>query len=214
MSPRWPALALALLAAGSVHASAQEAWRFRVLLDGNEIGRHVFEAREFEARDGGASRELVSQAEFRVRLLFFDAFRYDHRATERWRGDCLESMSARTRQNGRVETVEAARDGEALLVRTPRGEQRLRGCVRSFAYWNPDILRGGALLNAQTGESVSVSVTPLGRETLNVRGRPESTRRYRLSGPDIAIDLWYDGAGDWVALESRVRGGVLRYEIL
>ncbi|KAF0103632.1 MAG: hypothetical protein FD187_900 [bacterium] len=209
MSPRWPAFALALLTAGTVQAAAQETWRFRVLLDGDEIGRHVF-----EARGDGATRELVSQADFRVRLLFFDAFRYDHRATERWRGDCLESMRARTRQNGRVDTVEAARDGEGFVVRTPRGEQRLQGCVRSFAYWNPDILRGGPLLNAQTGESVPVSVTPLGRETLSVRGRPESTRRYRLSGPDIAIDLWYAGNGDWVALESRLPSGVLRYEIL
>jgi hypothetical protein len=41
-----PAFALALLTAGTVQAAAQEAWRFRVLLDGDEIGRHVFEARE------------------------------------------------------------------------------------------------------------------------------------------------------------------------
>ena len=211
MSGRLLGCVLALLIAASGHARAgtQEAWRFRVLLDGDEIGRHVF-----ESRPDGATRELVSQADFRVRILFFDAFRYEHRATERWRGDCLESLSARTTENGRSESVDASRDDAGFLVRTKRGQSRLQGCVRSFAYWNPDILRGGYLLNAQTGESVPVNVTGLGQETLTVRGRTQNTRRYRLSGPDIAIDLWYSGQGDWVALESRVKGGVIRYEIL
>ena len=202
-------LTLLIIASGYARAGTQEAWRFKVLLDGDEIGRHVF-----ESRTDGATRELVSQADFRVRILFFNAFRYEHRATERWRGECLESLIARTTENGRIQDVDASRDGTAFVVRTKRGQNRLQGCVRSFAYWNPDILRGGPLLNAQTGESVPVNVTGLGQETLTVRGRPQNTQRYRLAGPDIAIDLWYSSQGDWVALESRVKGGVIRYEIL
>ncbi len=203
-------LVLLIAASGIARAGVQDAWRFRVLLDGDEIGRHVF-----EKRIDGATREVVSQADFRVRLLFFDAFRYDHRATERWRGDCLESLSAHTKENGDIETVEAARDEAGFLVRTKRGQSRLQGCVRSFAYWNPDLLlRGGPLLNAQTGDTVSVNVTALGQESLTVRGRPLNTQRYRLSGPGLVIDLWYSSHGDWVGLESRVKTGVIRYEIL
>ena len=47
------------------------------------------------------SRELTSEAHFRVRFLFIDAYRYEHRARERWQGDCLESLEARTDTNGK-----------------------------------------------------------------------------------------------------------------
>jgi hypothetical protein len=189
--------------------AAQTTLRFNVLLDGDPIGHH-----RFELRDGASAREVVSQADFRVRLLFVDVYRYRHTATERWVGDCLEALSARTDDNGEIEVVTARRSGDGLVVDATRTQGRHGGCVRSFAYWNPRILDGGRLLNAQTGEYLPIRVLPLGEERVPVRGRLESTRRYRLIGEGVEIDLWYAGE-DWVALESRAGDGRrLRYELL
>ena len=206
---------LAGLALGAVAAmagastAAQTTLRFNVLLDGDPIGEH-----RFELRDRGSAREVVSQADFRVRLLFVDLYRYRHTATERWLGDCLEALSARTDDNGEIEVVAARRSGAGLVVDATRSQGRHGGCVRSFAYWNPRILDAGRLLNAQTGEYLPIRVLPLGEERLPVRGRLESTRRYRLIGEGVEIDLWYAG-DDWVALESRTgEGRRLRYESL
>jgi hypothetical protein len=180
---------------------------FRVLLDGKPIGQH-----RFELREDGDSREVLSQAEFKVRFLFLYVYRYQHTATERWRGDCLESLDARTDDNGDIGTVDASRRGDGLTVKTTRSQDVYQGCVRSFAYWNPKILEGGRLLNAQTGEYLPVRVLAMGEDRIPVKGRIEPTRRYRLTGKDIDIDLWYTLDREWVALESNVDDGhLLRY---
>jgi steroid 5-alpha reductase family enzyme len=212
---RWGLLVLVGLALGAIvgiaaaSTATHTTLRFNVLLDGDPIGQH-----RFELRGSGPTREVVIQADFRVRLLLLDVYRYRHTATERWLGDCLETLSARTDDNGKIETVTARRSGDGLVVDATRAQGRHGGCVRSFAYWNPRILDGGRLLNAQTGAYMPIRVLPLGEERVPVRGRLESTRRYRLIGEGVEIDLWYAGE-DWVALESRAGAGRrLRYELL
>lgn len=175
-----------LLAAAPACAEAR-AWDFRVFLDEREIGRH-----RFTLSGRGAERELRSEARFDVRVLLIPAYRYRHDALERWRGDCLVSLSATTDDNGEPSAVDW------------RGQSG--ACEMSFAYWNPRILQARRLLNAQTGEVVPVTATAQGEETVQVRGRLVLAQRHRLTGPKLAIDLWYAG-GEWVALQSEAAGG-------
>lgn len=202
-------LALALLAPAPAFATAGQEWRFRVLLDEREIGSHRFSVTE---RDG--ERVVESDASFAVRLLFVDAYRYVHSARERWRGDCLESIEARTEDNGRELSVSGVRDGERLELTTPHGPASLPGCVMSFAYWNPAMLGQPRLLNAQTGEHTEVRVEPLGNEPLRVRDRQVLAQRYAVHADGFRVDLWYAPGNRWVQLESRTAGGQrLRYLI-
>jgi len=184
------ATALLAMLTAATHADTRE-WRFDVSLDGRPIGEHRFQLREADD-----TRELVSEANFRVRILFFDAYRYAHRAEERWRGNCLQRLDARTDTNGRKTEVNV---------------EPTDTCVQTFAYWNPSILEARTLLNPQTGEYVPVEVRKLGTETL--AGQP--AERFRLVGAGrdpLEIDLWYSPARDWLALESRTpEGRRLRY---
>ena len=184
---------LALAFAFSIDSQAvSRSWNFRVLLDGREIGRHTFSREE-----AGDAARVVVEARFDVRFLFVTAYRYEHRAEERWRGGCLVSLEARTDDNGVRKDVRV----------------QPRDCTWSFAYWDPAILRADRLLNAQTGEVLPVRATALGVETIPVRGRETAATRHRLTAPGLSIDLWYDGP-EWVALESSVEGGRrLRYEL-
>ena len=166
---------------------------FSVMLDGRDVGNHSFTLQE-----RGAERELVSEAAFAVRVAGITFFRYRHEAAERWRGDCLESLVARTDRNG---------ERQAVDWRSPQG------CTMSYAYWNPKILTQKALLDPQTGKVEPVSVTPLGEEMLDVRGRRLATQRWRIANREGAVDLWYSD-GSWVALEAIVAGGRrLRYTL-
>jgi uncharacterized protein DUF6134 len=197
-SRAWRTCLAALAAAGAVAPhqaaatdTATREWRFQVSLDGRHIGEH-----SFLLRGSGDSRELTSEARFRVRVLFYDAYRYDHRAQETWRGDCLERLDASTDENGK----------RTVVAVTPLDE-----CVQTFAYWNPTILTARRLLNPQTGEYVPVQVRDLGSEV--IAGRP--TERFRLTGggrTPLQIDLWYSPAREWLALESLTpEGRRLRY---
>jgi hypothetical protein len=187
------ALATGTLTTGTLTtgAAAQGArvWDFRVYLDNAAIGTH-----RFTLRQQGEERELASEARFEVKLMFFTAYRYAHRANERWRGDCLTALNSRTDDNGTPFAV--AKEREALP-----------GCIMSFAYWNPQILRQSRLLNAQTGEHEAVSISALGEESIAVRGAQVPARRYRISGPKNPIELWYSATGEWLALASTLEGG-------
>lgn len=201
---------ITLLAAG-LAAAAQESrvWDFRATLDGSPIGYH-----RFTLSDAGAARELKSETRFQVRVLGFTVYRYVHDATERWRGDCLERLTARTDDNGKTSSVDALSEGERMAVNGPRGREMLDGCVMSFAYWNPQILRQSRLLNAQTGVYEATKIAALGEESVMVRGNRVLARRYRIDGAGSPIDIWYAANDEWVALESAVAGGRrLRYAL-
>lgn len=198
---------LAMLGATASAPAQERAWSFRVDLDGSPIGHHRFTLRE----DAGG-RELVTQARFTVKVLGITAYRYAHDATERWRGDCLEQLTAHTDDDGKRAEVTARKSGARVAVSGSGGRRELDACVMTFAYWNPAILTQKRLLNTQTGEYEAVSVREIGRESITVRGSPVEASRYRITGTRHPIDLWYSAQNEWLALESPVDGGRrLRY---
>jgi hypothetical protein len=205
-----PLLAALLLLVGLVPDALGEVrfWNFRVTLDGREIGQH-----RFTLTTTGDARELRGEARFDVRVLFVSAYRYFHEAVKRWNGGCLDSLVARTETNGARQDVSASARGDRFVVERPDRREEHRGCVMSFAYWNPGILQANALLNSQTGEFVPVTITAQGDDRVDVRGRTLSAQRHRIVAPQLRIDLWY-ADGQWVALEALAQGGRrLRYEL-
>jgi len=203
-------LAIFVLLANLPGAHAEmSTWNFRVLLDGREIGNH-----QFTVRRSGDEREVRSEAQYDVRVVFVSVYRYLHEAVERWNGNCMQSLASRTETNGERKAVNAVVRGNRLQVERPDGRDEHEGCVMSFAYWNPQILKAQRLLNSQTGEFVAVKITAQGEETIEVRGKPLTAQRHRISGPSLQIDLWYAG-GQWIALEAPAQGGRrLRYELM
>lgn len=201
---------LLLLLAGPMPAVAAVGdWDFRVLLDGREIGRH-----RYTLESEGQSQYLRSEARFDVRLLFISAFRYDHKALERWDSGCLQSLDSRTETNGEQVAVTARARNGRLVVERSSGQDEYEGCVMSFAYWDPRILDAERLLNSQTGELVPVQVIARGTEAVIVRGKKLAAARHRIQGRGLEIDLWYADR-HWVALEALTDGGRrLRYELL
>lgn len=184
-------------------------WEFRVMLDDRDIGYHRFEVREQENVE-----RVDIEARFKVDVLFFTAYRYDHDNLETWRGACLSAIESNTNDNGeRFEVQGEARDGTFALERRDDSAQLDGDCVRTFAYWNPDILNAEQLLNAQTGEVKDVSIERVGTTPFEVDGVPVTSEEYLLSMADGKIRLWYEqGSGQWLGLETRAKGDrTLRY---
>lgn len=204
------AVCLFLLAAfsGAAVSAAQAAgpqrgeWDFEVTLDGKPIGEHRFALASTDAGE----RKLTSEAQFAVKLLGLTVYRYKHSATERWDGDCLRQLAARTDDDGTRSQVSAERKGNALDVATSKGSQALDGCVMTFAYWNPAIRSQAQLLNAQTGQVEAVQVSRAGSGSVDVRGQSVQATRWRIDNPVQPIDVWYTAQGEWVGLDSTVKG--------
>jgi len=197
-------------AMGSANVGGAQDWRFTVYLDDKEIGYH-----NFEWTPGLQTQIVRIQAAFEVKFLFFTAYTYTHTNVEQWSGDCLVSIDAITNDNGDEHIVRGVRQNDGnFVVEKNREEAVLSGCVKSFSYWDPTILKATRLLNSQTGEYMSINVIPLGSRDLEVGGQRVSSNVYRLQGDKLQIDLWYSQDNRWLALESTTANGKrLRYQI-
>lgn len=201
---------LALLINSSAAYADNREWRFRVLLDEKEIGRHDF---ILQQQDSGLV--LQSEANFEYRLLFVKLYGYEHRATETWSGNCLTGMQSKTDDNGDPFEVSGALQEGQFIVRGNAGVTKLPPCSMSFAYWNPVFLQEEQLINIQNGEVVDIEVSEPEAEQLLVRGELRDAFRYQLRAGKMRIQLWYSDNEEWLALESEARGGrMLRYELL
>ncbi len=211
-----PGILLMLLFASATQSGlasslpATREWNFQVYLGDSAIGHHRFRLIE---EDNQVT--LVTEADFKVRLFFFTAYRYQHVNTEIWRGDCLHRIESHTDANGRILNVQGTQEPAGFRIRKPEMQEPVQGCIKSFAYWNPDILEEDVLLNPQTGELTDIDVQLQAEETLRVQGREVPARRYRLQTRDLALDVWYSSDSEWLALESTTKDGrTLRYELI
>jgi hypothetical protein len=83
-------LAKILLVTGSIllFATPLQAreWAFDVYLDKTKIGQHIFQLND--------AQQLISQAKFNVKVLFINAYQYQHKAVENWQNNCLTALEA------------------------------------------------------------------------------------------------------------------------
>ena len=175
-------------------------WAFDVYLDKTKIGQHTFKLNN--------AQELVSQAKFNVKVLFINAYQYQHKAVENWQNNCLKNLEANTVENDVTTKINGQlRDGN-FVVDNGEEKQALPSCPMTFAYWNQKILQQSKLLNPQNAEWLDTKIIKLGTEMLDVKGNKVETTRYKLDAslngkPKLDIELWYENrSNDWVALKS------------
>jgi hypothetical protein len=191
-------------------AVAAREWNFRVYLDDAEIGYHNFRLENQEGR-----QRLITEADFKVKFLFVTAYRYRHENTEVWQGDCLVDIEARTNANGKKLQVRGTRQEDIFRVEAAGMRNEIPECVKTFAYWNADVLEESSLLNAQTGELLDIDVESVASEAVTVQGEEVEALRYRLRAKGVDLDLWYSKDSRWLGLESTTKGGrKLRYELI
>ena len=173
---------------------------FQVFLNDREVGRHEFlihrKKRQIEV-DSSLNIEFKAMGLFKMQ--------YAHRAREIWRDGCLQSLISETKKRGKEINVEVQQSDSGILVKGSKSTQTLNGCVRTFAYWNPQFLYEDYLLNAENGEYLPVKVTS--NALVNNSGSKVS-----IEGSKVDIQLEYDTAGEWLSLRSELKmGGILRY---
>ena len=195
------------LATTTAEYDKQQTWNFRVMLDDQPIGSH-----KVRVNSSDDTIAVHTVANFDVRILFIPVYSYEHEAKEKWSDGCVVNISSKTDDNGKLFFINSARNTQNLSLSTHDGASQIDGCVRTFAYWDVNLLQSDRLLNTQTGEYLPVSVTDLGVGTLEIDGTEVQARSFRLVAEDMTIDLWYTKDMRWLALESVTdNGSVLRY---
>lgn len=194
--------------------ASQQAWSagshtydFKVFLGEDEIGRQ-----RFEVSSEGERTNVRVDAQFTVKFLRITVYTYRHTDVETWEGTCLREIRAETDDNGESFFVNGIFRNGQLRVKTQAGDWTGEGCIQTFAYWNPEWIKGERLLNSQTGEHQPASILVVGEETIPVQGVPTRTTHRRIVTDKFTIDLWYTLNDRWVALHSTTKtGDILRY---
>ena len=185
----------------------QQTWNFRVMLDDQPIGSHKVRV---DSSEGNIAVHTI--ANFDVRILFIPVYSYEHEAKENWNDGCVVNISSITDDNGKQFFINSTGGAQNLSLSTHDGAADINGCVRTFAYWDVNLLKSDRLLNTQTGEYLPVSITDMGMGFLDIDGKEVQARSFRLVAEEMTIDLWYTKDMRWLALESITEGGsVLRY---
>lgn len=188
------ALGAALMLAATTAAQAATAQAtprtltYQILMGDDPIGTETV-----KLEPQGDATKVAVNATTRVKVLFIN-FRYDHQREELWKGGTLDSMRAKTDDDGTPHAIEMARRGAgyALTVDGKTGEAPANALPLTL--WTPEVLKRPTLLSVIDGKPYSVRTESLGTETLDIGGRAIKAQHHRISG-DVERDLWFDADG-------------------
>ena len=191
-------------------ASAEE-WNFDVFLDKSKIGKHTFTLND---------NTLTSRAKFNVKVLFINAYQYDHTSKEQWDNGCLTEIDVNTTEDKVNTKVKGKKIASGFEISDGKKNQTLPACTMTFAYWNPKIFTQTKLLNPQNAEYLDTVFENLGNDNILVKGKATDTTHYKLTGAlngknKLKIELWYNQKNEWVALKSTTpEGYIITYKLI
>lgn len=209
-------------------AAAPQSLTFAVTRNGESIGTHTV-----RFVNEGDRRKVSTDISFSVKTMGVAVYRYVHHSTENWQGDRLQSLSARTDDNGNTYKVEVSRIGEQLrvnreerkpIIRAPSLEQYLPaetkaesetvpGTTLPTSLWNVRLPAQSVLINIQHGRQSRFQVSKLGQETIKTSSQSVQATHYRYAG-EIRFDQWFDANGRWVkAIFTAHDGSTIDYTL-
>jgi hypothetical protein len=197
-------LLLGLACGGSALAASPvgDQLRFQVRRNGSEIGTHVLEFSR-----GADSLDIRIAVDIAVGIGPLVLFRYRLRGTEQWRGGQVVQADVTTNDNGRAAFMRARREAEGLWVEGSRSGRYLAPAGSLPAtHWNP-AEHDAPMVNPQDGTLFRPMVARTGPGQMQL---PDGTgctcRRFTLTG-EPEMQLWYDQADAWTALQAPGKDG-------
>jgi len=160
---------------------------YNVVREGSQIGTNTVDV---ERR--GDTTQVRIKAKISVKIMYVEAYRYDHEATETWKGGQLVAFHSVTDDNGTRHTITAT-PAAGKLDLTVDGKQSTGPLtLRPASLWDKSFDGQSELFDPANGKRMAVKVKKVGSEQISVHGAPHKTDHYRISG-ELERDLWFDG---------------------
>ncbi len=173
-----PASAMSLPDSGSL--------RFDVVRKGKDIGDHSY---QFSGSGNSFTVKVDTDVAVKIPLIRAKVYSFEHHSVEKWNSGKLSSVSSTTNDDGEPHKLNTAGNG-----------------TLPASLWNEDIVKAKKLLNTIDGKTMSVRVSELGTEAVQVQGGKVNAHHYRLSG-GLARDLWYDDSGNLARVAFKADDG-------
>lgn len=174
---------------------------YRVLREGEEIGTHTV---DFEPSGDGL--EVETHIDVALTAVGIAVFRFKHDAREVWAQGRLQSVSARTDDDGTDRAVEMRAEGDALRVTYNGKVKTYPGPLLPSSLWHPATVRQTVLFDEIRGKPRRVAVADRGETPVTVGGSTVVTHRYAISG-ELVREVWYGPNGHIVQVTFPAKDG-------
>jgi hypothetical protein len=186
------ALCLLLLTLGAAKAepaatSGKKHLVFDVIRQGSKIGVDIIDIDK-----QGDATNVKCTTNISVKILGFEAYRYEHSASETWKGGQLVSFKSQTNDNGTKHSVAATQATDKLSLNVDGQRSDVPRDIMPATLWNLDFNKHAELFDPATGQRMAIKVEDLGEETLNFRGTQRPAHHYKITG-EFDRELWFDG---------------------
>ncbi|MGD0632932.1 MAG: DUF6134 family protein [Beijerinckiaceae bacterium] len=162
---------------------------FDIVREGSQIGTNTMDL----SRQGEITTVKVA-THILVKVMFVNAYRYEHSETASFRGNELVSFSSTTDDNGTSHKVAAYESAGKLLLKVDGDESEVPKDIYPAIIFSPDIGAKPLLFDPGNGKRLSAKAEDLGKEHVTVHGAQQELRHIKLSG-QFDRDLWFDRDG-------------------
>jgi Family of unknown function (DUF6134) len=192
------ALSLTLLALPVVPAGADSPaaatkihWVFDIVRGNDKIGTDTI---DIERQNDTTTVKIKKDVS--VKVMFIEAYRYEHSCNETWKNGQLIAFKSRTNDNGTKHSIDVTAAPNKLSMDADGKHSDLPKTAAPASLWGKDAIHQFDAFNPDTGKRLSMKVTDLGEEVLTRHGVPRRTHHYKIADTmtgEFARDVWFDG---------------------
>jgi hypothetical protein len=173
---------------------------FNVFLDKKQVGTHIF---DIQRKD--VNIFVKSNMQLKGKFWGLVPFKYTHQSTETWKDGCLFGLESQTLKRGKTINISASSGQLGLTIVNADKTEVIKGCTKSFAYWDYSKLEGNQLLNTENGQLVDVQIK-------SSKNQSDAGKSVVIQSSEADINLGYSADGNWLWLKSQLEvGGLLHY---
>jgi Family of unknown function (DUF6134) len=186
-------LALSMAPAGAEKAAAATKIHkvFDIVRGGDKIGTDTI---DIERQNDTTTVKI--KTDLSVKVMFIEAYRYEHSCNETWKNGKLIAFKSRTNDNGTKHSIDVTAGPDKLSMEADGKHSDLPKTAVPENVWGKDSIHQFDAFDPDTGNRLAIEVTDLGNEALTIQGVTHEARHYKivdtLTG-DFAREVWFDG---------------------
>jgi hypothetical protein len=180
---------------------------FDITRNGDKFGHHILNFRRT-----GDKMEVVSDVLLRAGIGPLTLFEYKLASTETYANGALQSVTARTLNNGKWRPMTANAAVGGLFIKGEKFNGLVQGVVSPSSHWNIAEMKQKVMVELESGKPMPITVTDLGMDKVKTAKGEVSARRFRVQS-DITADFWYDDQNRWVKCAFTTQGSKIEYTL-
>jgi Family of unknown function (DUF6134) len=164
---------------------------YDVTREGSNIGTETVDVE----RQGDTTAVKI-KTDISVKIMFVEAYRYEHSCNEVWKSGQLAAFKSHTNDNGTKHSVEVTAASDKLSMAADGKHSDLPKTAAPVNFWGKEVIRHLDVFEPDTGRRLMLELTDVGPESVTINGATHQAHHYKIADTlhgEYVRDLWFDG---------------------